>query len=52
MVDGIPATEFLGKSRLALRRVRAEENGILSRIERADLQDVLRQLDAVLDGWR
>jgi hypothetical protein len=48
----IPATEFLGESRIALRRVLAEENGILSQIERADLQDVLSQLDATLDGRR
>jgi hypothetical protein len=52
MVDVIPATEFLGESRIALRRVLAEENGILSPIERADRQDVLRQLDAALDGRR
>lgn len=41
----IPATEFLGESRIALKRVLAEENGILNQAERADLQDVLRQLD-------
>lgn len=45
----IPATEFLGESRIALRRVLAEEKGILSRIEKADLQDVLNQLDAAFD---
>jgi hypothetical protein len=42
----IPQTEFLGESRIALRRVLAEENGILNQTERDDLQDVLRQLDA------
>jgi len=48
----IPATEFLGESRIALRRVLAEENGILSQAERAELQDVLGQLDVALDGRR
>jgi hypothetical protein len=47
--SAIPVTEFLGESRIALRRVLAEESGILSRTERADLQHVLRQLDAALD---
>jgi len=45
----IPATEFLGESRIALRRVLAEQNGILNQIERGDLEDVLRQLDAAFD---
>ncbi len=50
-VSAFPATEFLGESRIALRRVLAE-NVALSEIERADLQDVLGQLDAALDGRR
>jgi|HubBroStandDraft_3_1064219.scaffolds.fasta_scaffold710867_1 hypothetical protein len=41
----IPATDFLGESRIALKRVLAEEGGIFSQVESADLQDVLRQLD-------
>lgn len=40
-----PATEFLGESRIALRRVLDEENGILNDQERTDLRDVLKQLD-------
>ena len=36
--NAIPTTEFLGESRIALRRVLAEENGILSRIESAELE--------------
>jgi len=47
-----PATEFLGESRIALRRVLAEEDGILSQIERADLQAALRQIDVALDERR
>jgi hypothetical protein len=38
--SAFPATEFFGESRIALRHVLAEENGILSQIERADLLDV------------
>jgi hypothetical protein len=34
-----------------LRRVRAEENGILNHTERAELQEVLTQLDTAFD-WR
>jgi len=49
MANSIPATEFIGESRIALRRVLAEENGILSRIESTELQDVLIQLDAAVD---
>jgi len=41
----IPATKFLGKSRIALRRVLDEENAILNDEERTDLCDVLKQLD-------
>jgi len=40
-----PATEFLGESRIALRRVLDEEKGILNNEERTDLCDVLKQLD-------
>jgi hypothetical protein len=43
------STEFLGESRIALRRVLREEAGTLNDNERADLQDVLRQLDSAFD---
>jgi hypothetical protein len=43
------STEFLGESRIALRRVLKEEDGILTVQERADLSDVLKQLDEALD---
>jgi hypothetical protein len=46
------STEFLGETRIALRRVLKEEDGILTVQERADLSDVLRQLDEALDGRR
>ncbi len=42
-------TEFLGESRIALRRILREEAGVLNDKERADLQDVLQQLDSALD---
>jgi hypothetical protein len=41
---GIPVTEFLGESRIALRRVENEQN-LLTESERLELLDVLRQLD-------
>jgi len=44
-----PATEFLGESRIALRRVLDEENGILNEQERTDLRDVLKQLDSAFN---
>jgi hypothetical protein len=40
----IPVTEFLGESRIALRRVQKEQT-VLTESERLDLLDVLRQLD-------
>jgi hypothetical protein len=43
------STEFLGESRVALRRVLEEENGILKDQERDKLLDALRQLDEALD---
>jgi hypothetical protein len=42
MVSTIPATEFLGESRIALRRVENAQN-LLSESERLELLDVLRQ---------
>jgi hypothetical protein len=43
------STEFLGESRIALRRVAKEENGALTEPERAALLGVLKQLDEALD---
>lgn len=40
------STEFLGESRIALRRVWSRGRTILSQEAVADLADVLRQLDA------
>lgn len=44
------STEFLGESRIALRRVLEKENGILIVQERADLTVVLEQLNNALDN--
>ncbi|MGA9966773.1 MAG: hypothetical protein WBQ10_16370 [Terriglobales bacterium] len=41
---GIPVTEFLGESRIALQRVKHEQN-VLTESERLELLNVLRQLD-------
>ena len=41
---GIPITEFLGESRIALRRVENEQTA-LTEDERLELLDVVRQLD-------
>ena len=46
---GNMSAEFLGESRIALRRVLKEEDGVLTVQERADLSDVLRQLDEAFD---
>lgn len=46
------STEFLGESRIALRRVLKDENGVLTQQERGDLLQVLKQLDDALDGRR
>jgi hypothetical protein len=46
---GNMSTEFLGESRIALRRVSKEEGGVLTVQERAALSDVLKQLDEALD---
>jgi hypothetical protein len=39
------STEFLGESRIALRRVLTEEQGALSPKGRIDVEDALRQID-------
>jgi hypothetical protein len=43
------STEFLGESRIALRRVWSRGAAILSDQAYADLLDVLKQLDTALD---
>jgi hypothetical protein len=43
------STEFLGESRIALRRVLNEQDGVLPPQGSADISDVLRQLDEALD---
>jgi hypothetical protein len=42
--SGIPVTEFLGESRIALRGVTKQET-VLTDVERQELLSVLRQLD-------
>jgi hypothetical protein len=44
MVATIPDTEFLGESRIALRRVENEQT-VLTEDERLELLDIVRQLD-------
>jgi hypothetical protein len=39
------STEFLGESRIALRRVSTDAKGVLTDQELSDLLDVLKQLD-------
>jgi len=43
-------TVFLGESRIALRQVLQEENGVLTDEERAQLVGILAQLDAALSS--
>jgi hypothetical protein len=43
------STEFLGESRIALRRVSREAGSRLTEREHSDLVDVLTQLNAALD---
>ena len=43
-VRTIPNTEFLGESRIALRRVENEQT-VLTENERLELLDIVRQLD-------
>lgn len=47
-VAGVPCAEFLGESRIALRRVENEED-VLTEDERSELADVLRQLDGAFN---
>jgi hypothetical protein len=43
------STQFLGKSRIALRRILAEGTAVLEPGEQADIEDVLKQLTAALN---
>jgi hypothetical protein len=43
------STEFLGEARIALRTVERQAGSVLSPPERADVLDVLGQLDTALD---
>jgi hypothetical protein len=43
------STEFLGESRIALRRLVKEEHGVLTSQERDDVKDVLSQIDGAFD---
>jgi hypothetical protein len=44
----VPSTEFLGESRIALRRVKNEQT-VLIEDERSVLEDILCQLDEAFD---
>jgi hypothetical protein len=44
----VPSTEFLGESRIALRRVKNEQT-VLTGDEQSGLKDIMRQLDDALD---
>jgi hypothetical protein len=46
------STEFLGESRIALRRLIKEGRGVLTSQERDDPRDVLSQIDAAFDRKR
>jgi hypothetical protein len=46
------STEFLGESRIALRRLIKEERGVLTDQERADVKNVLDQLDGAFEFRR
>ena len=45
-------TEFLGESRIALRKLIKEEHGVLTSQERDDVRNVLNQIDGVFDRKR
>jgi hypothetical protein len=49
---GNMSSEFLGESRIALRRLINEEHGILTAQERDDVKDVLSQIDGAFDRGR
>jgi hypothetical protein len=44
-------TEFVGESKIALRRILTDGRSFLSQQEQADMEDVLRQLTASLNKW-
>lgn len=43
------STEFLGESRIALRQVLSQENGVLTQEGREDLMSVIDQISQALD---
>lgn len=45
------SAEFLGESRIALRRILLEGKSALDASEQADIEDVLRQLTAAINRW-
>jgi hypothetical protein len=45
------STEFLGESRIALRRVLSAGKTVLEPSEQADIEDVVRQLTAAINRW-
>jgi hypothetical protein len=45
------STEFLGESRIALRRILRDGKPILQPLEQAEIEDVLRQLTAAINRW-
>jgi hypothetical protein len=45
------SAEFLGESRIALRRILSEGKTILEPSEEADIEDALRQLTAAINRW-
>jgi len=46
------STEFLGESRIALKRLLKKEHGVLNSEERHDVKEVLSQIDAAFDRKR
>jgi len=44
------STEFLGESRIALRKVSDSDEVLITADERAEMVDVLKQLSVALDG--
>lgn len=49
LISPYMSTEFLGESRIALKRVMKEERGVLTDQERDELRDLLIQIEAAFD---
>jgi hypothetical protein len=45
------STEFVGESKIALRRIRTDGNNILNDKEQQEIDDILRQLTSSLNRW-